>query len=229
VANAPIRTLAALARRRGLLPRGGPEVEPGSDDLVVYLHGFTGHFYSRIDESLLALSEKHGFDLEMPQGTGFPRSWNAGGCCGPAVRKGLDDIGRIVALLEEARPRYRRVFLIGYSNGAMLATLIAATRADLVDGLGLVAGCIFGAPPIPVRPVPTIMVNASDDRIVPVAGGRALGFTLAALPATALARFWREANRSAAPVEVLRPATGGHRINPAKEIWAFLSGLAPAT
>lgn len=42
----------------------------------------------------------------------------------------------------------------------------------------------------PTRPVPTIMVNADDNAIVPVAGGKAMGFSFAALPATDLATLF---------------------------------------
>lgn len=223
MARRPLGPLVRLARRHGLLPDAPRDEQRRPPVLVVYLHGFGGHLVSRIDETLIALSEEHGFDLEMPQGTGFPRSWNAAGCCGTAAKKGLDDVGRIVALLEDARRRYKRVFLVGYSNGAMLATLVAARRADLIDGLGLVAGCIFATPPKPTRPVPTIMVNAEDDRIVPVAGGKAAGFKLSARPASDLAAFWQAANGTNAPVKVVRRASGGHLINPAREVWRFLA------
>ncbi|WP_236792270.1 alpha/beta fold hydrolase [Amycolatopsis sp. GM8] len=53
---------------------------------------------------------------------------------------GVDDlVEQVVAVLEHVLPG-RRVLLVGYSLGAVVATALAARRPDLVDSLALVAG-----------------------------------------------------------------------------------------
>ena len=60
-----------------------------------------------------------------PEGTGTPKSWNAGGCCSPASTEGVDDMGFMSALVDEAAKRLcvdpSRVYLMGLSNGGYIA------------------------------------------------------------------------------------------------------------
>ena len=66
---------------------------------------------------------KRGVTLAYPSGIGG--SWNAGDCCGIALARGVDDVGFVNAVLEDAG-RHTPIdeesrALLGYSGGGMLA------------------------------------------------------------------------------------------------------------
>jgi len=75
------------------------------------------------------LADREGFVAVYPAGTGVFRArlltWNAGGCCGYARERGVDDVGFVVNLLEAIAERApvdaTRVYATGLSNGAMMA------------------------------------------------------------------------------------------------------------
>jgi polyhydroxybutyrate depolymerase len=83
-----------------------------------------------------------GFAVVYPEGYG--RSWNAGDCCGPAQREGVDDIGFVTALLEDLRSVLnfdrQRVFVTGFSNGAKLAYRLACERSERIAAIATAGG-----------------------------------------------------------------------------------------
>ena len=97
-----------------------PEGMPAS--LVVVLHQDVGS--AREMSVGLGLDDlrKQGITLAYPAGIGG--SWNAGGCCGIAQSRGVDDVGFVNAVLEDAGrhtaidPASRAI--VGYSGGGML-------------------------------------------------------------------------------------------------------------
>ncbi len=99
------------------LPKGTPA------SLLVVLHQDVGS--AREMSVGLGLDDlrKHGITLAYPSGIGG--SWNAGGCCGVALARGVDDVGFVNTVLEDVGrhtpidPDKRA--LLGYSGGGMLA------------------------------------------------------------------------------------------------------------
>ena len=65
---------------------------------------------------------RQGVTLVYPSGVGG--TWDAGTCCGPAQRAGLDDVGFVNAVLDDVGRRTpvdnARRAVLGYSGGAML-------------------------------------------------------------------------------------------------------------
>lgn len=206
------------------LPPGG-----GDRPLVVALHGIGDDVENFAPETGLdAVADRNGFAVLYPEGAGSGRGWNAGFCCGTAVRDGIDDVGFVLALIAATKDiDHRRVFLAGVSNGGMLAYRIAAEHPERIDGFTVVAAAIGGTGrdgtprytiPIPDRPVPAMIVHGRKDPYVLYAGGvssmlRIPGRRNASV-AEALA-FWAGANRcrdagipaTAAPgLSVTRPA-----------------------
>ena len=105
-----------------LLPALGlPRGEPAS--LLVVLHQDVGS--AREMSVGLGLDDlrKHGITLAYPAGVGG--SWNAGGCCGIALERGVDDVGFVNAVLDDVGRHTPidpdRRALLGYSGGGMLA------------------------------------------------------------------------------------------------------------
>ena len=78
--------------------------------------------------------------MVYPQGTSFPKRWNAGATWGAAVddvqffRHLLDDLST-VATVDRSR-----VYVDGFSNGGGMAVRIACEAAEEVAAIGTVAG-----------------------------------------------------------------------------------------
>lgn len=142
--------------------------------MVVALHGFrsdaeqmariTGIPVEARDRRFLAVF-----------GVGLDQSWNAGSCCGSSSTTGVDDVAYLQSLLLTMESRYpvdrSRVFLLGYSNGAMLAYRFMCTSAGLVASAASVAGTnTVGCRMTTARPF--LQVSGDDDPIVPVDGSK---------------------------------------------------------
>jgi polyhydroxybutyrate depolymerase len=105
--------------------------------LVLALHGSDGS--ARGLEQLTgydAVADREGFfvayadGLPIDLGAGFvAQSWNSGECCEPATSAQVDDVGFLTALIEDLQRRYPvdpdRTFVVGHSNGAIMAQLLA--------------------------------------------------------------------------------------------------------
>lgn len=149
-----------------------PATAPAGAPLLVALHGLA---------SGLALSERqqHWEQLALQQravlveAAGWQASWNAGSCCGAAVRQGVDDMAyldrvvQVVSALHAVDPR--RVELAGFSNGAMMAYRYACGRPGRIAGVLAVAGTMT-APCVPRSPTAVLSVHGGDDPAVPLAG-----------------------------------------------------------
>jgi polyhydroxybutyrate depolymerase len=133
------------------------------------------------------LADEEGFVAVYPNGYGFLgllRHWNAGHCCGRARSLGLDDVGFLDAVLDDVARRVEidpnRIYVVGESNGAMLAYRYAALRSHRVAGAAAVIGTIGSGldgseeriPP-PEMPVEMVIVHGSADRRIPFHGGPA--------------------------------------------------------
>ena len=67
-----------------------------------------------------------------------PCSWNAGGCCGTAPDRRVDDVGFVRAIaswLKSAMCADDDLFAMGFSNGAMMANRLGCDAADLFRGI----------------------------------------------------------------------------------------------
>jgi dienelactone hydrolase len=104
---------------------------------------------------------------------GYESSWNAHGCCGPARDTGVDDVAyldRVRAIVAALHPvDRRRVFLAGFSNGAMMAYRYACERPGVVAGVLAVAGTMT-SPCRPRSAVAVLSVHGTADTRVPLAG-----------------------------------------------------------
>lgn len=153
--------------------------EQGRLPLVIILHGANQSAsvavsMTRFDQ----LAADKGFFAVFPDGTNNINrllTWNALHCCGYAASKGVDDLGFISALLDELIRNYpidpNRIYVVGFSNGAMLAQLIGITMPDRVAAVGSVMGALFGDEPSPRLPMPAIIINGGRDHIIPTTGG----------------------------------------------------------
>ncbi len=182
-------TLATPQGDRTTLVHHPASAGPGAP-LVLVLHGATGtaegmRSLTGWDE----LAEREGVVVAYPEGLDW--TWNAGTCCGSSAARGVDDVGYLhelaAALTERERTDPRRVYAVGFSNGAMLSYAWACARPGDLAGIGPVAGALTVpcAEPAPVR---VAAVAGTADPRVPIGGrpGRAsLDATLAPFLAAA--------------------------------------------
>ncbi len=194
--------------------------------LVVALHGglATARIFAR-QSGLHQLARDHGFVVASPNGLGIfslLRHWNGGWCCAKAMRSGLDDVGFIDRVIDDAGQRVavdpQRLYVVGYSNGGMMAYRYATERAERVTALGIWASSIGSRNDERVRwslpfrdvAVPAIIAHGLSDARLPFepvaesdAPRRRQGADL--LGAIGSATYWAEANGCAdgpEPLEV---------------------------
>jgi polyhydroxybutyrate depolymerase len=148
--------------------------------LVIVLHGGGGSANSAIAQTGFdAESDKRGFIVAYPEGTaglnGRFHTWNAGACCGVAVRRGMDDVGFIRALVADIAAAYpidpKRVYATGLSNGGMMAYRLGCEASDLVAAIAPVSAVVVVAPCEPRFPVSVLHIHGTADQNVPIDGG----------------------------------------------------------
>ena len=154
--------------------------------LLFVLHGIASDAqtisdYTNIEDSLDA------YDLEAvvvyPNGTGAEQdlfqSWNAGTCCPFATFELVDDVAFFDELIASLIAQYKidttRVWVVGHSNGGMMAYRLACELSTRVTAIGVAAGALVIDTCAPVRPVSALHVHGELDTVVPLTGGNSLG------------------------------------------------------
>ncbi len=117
-------------------------------------------------------AERQGFLAVYPAGVG--RTFDAGVCCGPAKRLGVDDVGFVRDLLGHLATRYdmdpSRVYATGISNGGLLAYRLACELPDVFAAVAPVAATLVGQCD-PSSPVSILHIHGLRDRNIPFGGG----------------------------------------------------------
>jgi polyhydroxybutyrate depolymerase len=190
--------------------------------VVINFHGGGANarnqqWYSRMDR----IADREGFLAVYPNGSsGIGENlltWNAGNCCGWAVAKGVDDVGFVLALLDDLARRTAvdagRVYATGLSNGAMMAYRLAAEAPRRIAAVAGVAGAMAVARFAPPLPVPVLHIHSVDDERALYAGG--LGPAFPALrtrvfhpPVDDMMQRWREHDGCPAVPRTGKPLRG---------------------
>lgn len=169
---------------RGELPVDVPEsysVETPTP-LIVLLHGYGSSgtrqtAYMGFEE----LVESHGFLLVAPHGTEeasnrAPRFWNATKACCNFGGSTVDDVGYILAVIDEMKSLFNvdsdRVYLVGHSNGGFMSFRMAREHSGTIAAIASLAGAALseerGAPPHPVH---VLQIHGTDDTTIRFEGG----------------------------------------------------------
>jgi polyhydroxybutyrate depolymerase len=100
----------------------------GPSTLVVMIHGgFGSAEQAELAYGWDAQAERDGLIVAYPDGVGH--SWNGGNCCGQAMKKNIDDVGFIEAMIDQIGAGLdidpQRTFATGMSNGGIMAYRLA--------------------------------------------------------------------------------------------------------
>ncbi|MDR3416471.1 MAG: PHB depolymerase family esterase [Nevskia sp.] len=187
--DTPANQLQWGDRTRSYIVHLPPGYVPGTPvPLVVSLHGGGGNAHSnRVQTGFDAEADRSGFIVVHPDGTGERRpllnalgrghfhTWNAGSCCGYAMRNDVDDVGFIRAMLAELRRNYsidpRRIYASGFSNGGMMSYRLACEMSDTFAAIGVVSAAQTAYECRPAQPVSVIHIHGSADQNVTLGGG----------------------------------------------------------
>jgi polyhydroxybutyrate depolymerase len=167
--------------RRSYLVYVPPQAATGKPlPVVLNFHGGGAHAaeqkrYSRMDQA----AARDGYIAVYPNGSSGIRgrflTWNAGACCGSAAALRVDDVGFVVALLEDLARRTpvdaSRVYATGLSNGSMMAYRVAAEASYRIAAVAGIAGAMTLPGFAPALPVPVMHIHSVDDRRALYDGG----------------------------------------------------------
>lgn len=163
----------------------------GRASLIIALHGGggTGRGMEMIT-GLSALADQEGFVVVYPDGVG--RSWNDGRGLQSfaAMRRGLDDVGFISAVIDDMISKANvdpgRVYVTGISNGGHMSHRLGAELSDKIAAIAPVAANMptsVAQGPTPAYPVSVIQFFGTEDRHNYWNGGGAAGGETLSVPA----------------------------------------------
>jgi len=144
--------------------------------LVLVLHGSSGSAEDiRQTTRMDSLSDTYGFIVAYPQATNgaglFPSDWNGGTCCGEAAREHVNDVGFISELVREISQNLRvdqnRIFVAGFSSGAIMAYHAACKLAPIIAAIAVVSGSLQDDNCVPAKAVGVIAIHGTSDSEVP--------------------------------------------------------------
>jgi polyhydroxybutyrate depolymerase len=156
---------------------GTPSPTPGGDaapvprPLVLDFHGLAeGALRHSFTSRFGVLGSQDGFVVVFPGGTGAPVHWDTMDR-GPAN----PDLAYVNALLDQVESTQcidtSRVYAGGFSDGAVMASLLACTMSDRFAAIGAVSGLELPQPCANARPVPVIAFHGTADPILYFNGG----------------------------------------------------------
>lgn len=154
--------------------------------LMIVLHGGLGNALAiKRTSAMDTIADKVPFIVAYPNGTGPKfafnskmknrRTWNAGRCCGPAVKFNVDDVGFISKMIDVIHEKYgvdkRTVYVAGFSNGAMMAYRLACEIPDRIAAIVTVSGTLSLESCANAGKVPILHLHGESDEHTPYNGG----------------------------------------------------------
>jgi polyhydroxybutyrate depolymerase len=192
--------------------------------LVLCLHGGGGDIgFARRMFKMNEKADKEGFIVAYPNGSGrmgdHILTWNAEECCGYAEAHRIDDVGFLRRFLHFVESEYnvdrQRVYVVGFSLGAMMTYRLAAEMPEEFAAFAVVSGSMNGKEPRPPAPISGLIIHGSADKHVPVSGGGGKlakwGFNVHAKPLAYAIDFWVNADGCQSAPVVERNGVVEHR------------------
>lgn len=165
--------------------------------LLILLHGYGSNEHDLfglspyLDERFFIVSVRAPLML-MPGGYAwFELGITPNGVTFDPVQVG-SSFARVTNFIQEAIDAYQvdasQVFLLGFSQGAMISAGITLTKPDLVTGVVLMSGSIPSQDLLPIAPPeqlvdkPFLVTHGTVDEVLPISHGRASRDLLQQLP-----------------------------------------------
>ena len=135
--------------------------------VVINYHGYARTAIEQETYSGLApLSDREGFLLVTPEGSGYPQAWDIPGIY---AENGFDDVNFTVLLIAQLSSTVcidlDRIFATGMSNGGEMAALVGCREPALFAAVAPVAGVIYDA--CDEGTMPVITFHGTEDYNVP--------------------------------------------------------------
>lgn len=179
-------------------------IPPGYDGkaklpVMYFFHYFTGDPKNAADYSgMSAKADKENFIVVYPKAEGWIdgkiRQWNLNNK--PSYR--VDEVAFVEQLMNKVDEKLSvdksREYVVGYSNGGMIAHEVAAKFSDRIAGMVSVSGCQNGSEKRPSSPVPVMMINGTEDWLVPYNGRRFTPLFPRMKPVSDSVDFWKKTN-----------------------------------
>src|SRR5229473_5692114 len=174
-----------------------PLVETSTPPLLLLLHGVGSNEHDLfalapfLDERFLIISVRAP-NTQAPQSYAwFEVDFTPQG---PVINPVQAEASRqtLITFINEAVTAYgpdpKQVYLVGFSQGAIMSASVALTRPDLIAGAVLMSGRILPqiepliATPEKLAGLPILVVHGTQDMVLPISHGRASRDTLSSLP-----------------------------------------------
>ena len=175
--------------------------------LVFALHGRGGSGKGiELTTGMSVKADAERFIVVYPNAIGNPTVWNAG--LNAAITNGVDDVGFMHELLNKLERTLsvdrKRVYLCGFSSGAIMSYRLGAEMSDRLAAVGIVSGTIGAKQPNgsiredlnPSEPVPIIVFHGKQDQTIYYNGGGSYANCLSVAQSIA---FWVKADGCASP------------------------------
>ena len=174
-----------------------PKIETGAPPLLLLLHGIGSNEYDLyglapfLDERFLIISVRAPNILGPGSYAWFEADFTPQG---PVINPEQAEASRktLIEFLQEAVTAYgadpKQVYLMGFSQGAIMSASVALTKPGLVAGVVLMSGRILPEiqPLIASREdlegLPFLVVHGTVDMVLPITYGRASRELLSSLP-----------------------------------------------
>jgi polyhydroxybutyrate depolymerase len=177
--------------------------------LLVVLHGADASgsmmmVYTRFND----IADRNNFIVVYPNSVG--PYWNDGRVDMNSVsfKANIDDVKFIASLIDTIASRFQvdtgRVYVAGFSNGGMMALRLAIAIPEKLAAVCSVSGLLpkHLSYLTPTRPIPVMIIQGTDDPIVPCGGGKLSGKHGEILSAVDTTAYWSARNGCSSRVGV---------------------------
>ncbi len=187
-----------------------PEFNDSTDSpsLIIALHGYTTNpkdleLSSQIHQACL-----NNYIVVYPRGSKNDNGyfgWNAGGMY-KEWTKNANDIQYIDSLINLLVLKYKidqkRIYIMGHSNGAMMAYKLAAQLPTKIAAVACISGPMLDSIHIPLYPVSIMHIHGDNDLVIPHNGTEQYGFHIPSIDETF--KMWIEWNHCSTVPSVLK-------------------------
>jgi polyhydroxybutyrate depolymerase len=189
--------------REFLLYRPAPTISAGPRPLIVLLHGLGGNASRTRNWGYEAVADREGLIVAYPQGIESRWSYGRSISGQPMPRVGdaqVDDLGFLVRLVDtlvsEQLADRSRVFVVGVSNGGLMAYTVACS---MTRRFAAVAALLSSMTDLQIEdcrpdgPISILVLGGTADRSMPYGGVKLPYGSLASVPDTV--EYWRQVNQ----------------------------------